>query len=153
MRYPRCTVHPGSRESDCFSHYNHLQLEGSPGALLLSALDPTQPPDEIIIADDGSREDTRDLVSRISRDGRVPFVHIWQRDKGFRAARIRNKAIAKATVSILSSSMETSFYTNHSLRTTMRPRGPVFSPRVPSSSNPKPERTSPKRETADFFLF
>ena len=63
---------------------------------LLSALDQTRPADEIIIADDGSREDTRDLVCRIAAFDRVPIYHIWQKDKGFRAARIRNKAIAKA---------------------------------------------------------
>jgi glycosyltransferase involved in cell wall biosynthesis len=63
---------------------------------LLSALEQNQPADEIIIADDGSREDTRDLVCRIAEDYRVPLCHLWQRDKGFRAARIRNKAITKA---------------------------------------------------------
>ncbi len=26
----------------------------------------------------------------------VPVVHVWQKDKGYQAARIRNKAIAKA---------------------------------------------------------
>jgi glycosyltransferase involved in cell wall biosynthesis len=64
---------------------------------LLSAMDQTQPAGEIIVADDGSREDTRDLVGRMAGNSRVPIYHIWQKDKGFRAARIRNKAMAKAS--------------------------------------------------------
>lgn len=54
-------------------------------------------PHEILVADDGSNEETRDLVDRYRADSPVSLVHVWQPDKGFRLSRIRNKAIRKAT--------------------------------------------------------
>jgi glycosyltransferase involved in cell wall biosynthesis len=53
-------------------------------------------PDEVIVADDGSREDTRELVDRYTKQFPVPLVHVWQEDNGFQLSRIRNKAIAGA---------------------------------------------------------
>ena len=54
-------------------------------------------PDEVIIADDGSGPDTEAEIS--GRLSGTPYLihHVWQEDKGFRAARIRNIAISKAT--------------------------------------------------------
>jgi glycosyltransferase involved in cell wall biosynthesis len=63
---------------------------------LLSVFQQTRKPDEIIIADDGSGQDTTELVQRMAEGSPVPIFHVWQEDKGFRAARIRNKAIVKA---------------------------------------------------------
>jgi len=63
---------------------------------ILSALGQTRLPDEIIVADDGSTKDTGDLVQRMASGPPIPILHVWQDDQGFRAARIRNKAIAKA---------------------------------------------------------
>jgi glycosyltransferase involved in cell wall biosynthesis len=54
------------------------------------------PPGEVIVADDGSREDTRELVQARAQDFPVPLRHVWQEDLGFRAARVRNLAIAAA---------------------------------------------------------
>ncbi len=54
-------------------------------------------PDEIIIADDGSTQDTRDLIDNISKRSTIPIIHVWQKDDGFRLAQIRNKAIAKSS--------------------------------------------------------
>lgn len=54
-------------------------------------------PNEIIIADDGSKEDTRELIHQLSVSSQVPIVHVWHEDLGFRLATIRNKAIVKAT--------------------------------------------------------
>lgn len=51
-------------------------------------------PDEVIIADDGSRDDTREMISHYQKTFPVPLKHVWQEDKGFRASLIRNKAIA-----------------------------------------------------------
>lgn len=51
---------------------------------------------EIVIADDGSRDDTRALIERISRDAPLPVRHVWQADEGFQKSRILNKAIAAA---------------------------------------------------------
>lgn len=54
-------------------------------------------PDEVIIGDDGSGEETADMIRRISRDFPVPLRHIWQPDNGFRAAMVRNRCVAAAT--------------------------------------------------------
>lgn len=51
-------------------------------------------PDEILVADDGSRPDTADVVARWRQALPVPVRHLWQEDRGFRAARCRNRAIA-----------------------------------------------------------
>lgn len=51
-------------------------------------------PDEIIVADDGSKEDTRVLIERMAKDFPVPLRHVWQEDLGFRAARCRNRGMA-----------------------------------------------------------
>lgn len=49
---------------------------------------------EIIVADDGSKKETTDLIKAYQQKG--PIIHAWQDDKGFRAARARNLAMAKA---------------------------------------------------------
>jgi len=54
-------------------------------------------PDDVIVADDGSREDTAQLVQEFARDFPVPLRHAWQEDLGFRAARVRNLGIAAST--------------------------------------------------------
>ncbi len=54
-------------------------------------------PDEVIVADDGSGPDTRWMLEDIARGFPVPLRHHWQEDRGFRAARSRNRAIAAAT--------------------------------------------------------
>lgn len=51
-------------------------------------------PHEVVVADDGSREDTRALIERVARGYPVPLRHSWNEDKGFRAALSRNRAIA-----------------------------------------------------------
>lgn len=48
---------------------------------------------EIMMADDGSREETRELVERLAASFTVPVRHIWQPDDGFRKCTILNKAI------------------------------------------------------------
>jgi len=49
---------------------------------------------QLIVADDGSGAETAELVRRFS--SRAPFKvsHVWQEDRGFRAAAIRNRAVA-----------------------------------------------------------
>ena len=63
---------------------------------ILSALRQTRPPEEILIADDGSGEETKRSVDRLAEDSPVPIQHIRQSHRGFRAAKIRNKAMARA---------------------------------------------------------
>jgi glycosyltransferase involved in cell wall biosynthesis len=48
---------------------------------------------EIIIGDDGSTEETRELIERMRVDTGMTIKHIWQRDDGFRKCRILNKSI------------------------------------------------------------
>ena len=64
--------------------------------VLKSAFRQSELPREIIVADDGSREDTRDMVEALAKESPVPVRHCWHPDTGFRLAEIRNKAIAMA---------------------------------------------------------
>lgn len=52
---------------------------------------------EIIVADDGSGEETRVLLDRMRQASPVPLHHVWQPDDGFQKCRILNKAIAKSS--------------------------------------------------------
>lgn len=49
---------------------------------------------ELVIADDGSTEETARLIDRLSAHSPVPIRHVWQPDEGFQKCRILNKAIA-----------------------------------------------------------
>lgn len=66
-------------------------------AVLLSILQVSELPDEVIIADDGSRSDTKEVVEAFVARFPVPLKHCWQEDLGFRLAAIRNKAIAMSS--------------------------------------------------------
>lgn len=48
---------------------------------------------EIIIADDGSREATKNLIDKLRAEIDIPIVHVWQEDNGFQKSQILNKAI------------------------------------------------------------
>ncbi len=52
-------------------------------------------PAEVIVADDGSTRETRETVAKWS--GKLPLIHSWLPDHGFRAARSRNLAAIKTT--------------------------------------------------------
>ncbi len=51
---------------------------------------------EILVADDGSGDGTRDLIRRMAPAAPVPMAHVWQEDRGFRAGAARNRAAARA---------------------------------------------------------
>jgi glycosyltransferase involved in cell wall biosynthesis len=51
---------------------------------------------EVLVADDGSTEDTRMLVAAQAATAPVPVRHVWQEDRGFRAGAARNRAAARA---------------------------------------------------------
>jgi glycosyltransferase involved in cell wall biosynthesis len=53
-------------------------------------------PSDVIIADDGSNDDTIELIKNFQLTSFLNIIHSWQKDKGFRAATSRNKAIAKS---------------------------------------------------------
>jgi len=63
-------------------------------AVLEGCLAQTDANFEVIVADDGSTRETAALVANYA--ARVPFAirHVWQEDLGFRAAAIRNRALA-----------------------------------------------------------
>ncbi len=63
---------------------------------LLSVLNLTKLPYEVIIADDGSKDDTKELINQYREKFPVPLIHVWHEDKGFRLAEIRNRAIKVA---------------------------------------------------------
>ena len=54
-------------------------------------------PDEVIIADDGSGDDTKETIRAFQKTSDLNIIHSWQKDSGFRAAKSRNKAIAKSS--------------------------------------------------------
>ncbi len=62
--------------------------------LLQSVLKQTVLPNEVIIADDGSREDTKNLIEGFQKKFPIPLIHIWHEDKKNRKPKIMNKAIA-----------------------------------------------------------
>ena len=71
-----------------------------PDALVqvLDSLDhQTQPPDEVLVADDGSETQTAAAIDGLSRQVTYPLLHVWHEDRGFRAAKIRNDAIRNAS--------------------------------------------------------
>lgn len=51
---------------------------------------------EIVIADDGSTSETKELLSLFSSKFKYPIVHVWQEDEGFQKSKILNKAILKS---------------------------------------------------------
>lgn len=48
---------------------------------------------EVVIADDGSRQETTDLIKRYQERGKLSIQHIWHADDGFKKCEILNKAI------------------------------------------------------------
>jgi len=62
---------------------------------LLSSLQQTIQPIEIVVADDGSMPDTGKMIAGIAAQAPFPVIHSWQENEGFRLSASRNKAIAK----------------------------------------------------------
>ena len=53
-------------------------------------------PNEIVIADDGSSEQTKNLINSYKKLFSVPLLHVWHKDEGFRRSVILNKAVSLA---------------------------------------------------------
>ncbi|MFV0564571.1 MAG: glycosyltransferase family 2 protein [Flavobacteriaceae bacterium] len=51
---------------------------------------------EIIIADDGSTQETEAVIKGFKAVSRLNIIHVWHEDKGFRKTKILNKALLKA---------------------------------------------------------
>jgi hypothetical protein len=48
---------------------------------------------ELVIADDGSKQPTIDLINRMKQLVSYPIIHVWQEDNGFQKSQILNKAL------------------------------------------------------------
>ena len=48
----------------------------------------------VVVADDGSGSETREVVERVAQRAPFPVRHVWQEDRGYRLAAIRNRAAA-----------------------------------------------------------
>ena len=64
--------------------------------LLLSVLNQTILPNEVIIADDGSKNETKIMIERFQKTFPIPLIHIWHKDLKNRKPKIMNKAISKS---------------------------------------------------------
>lgn len=64
---------------------------------LLSAINQSRAADEIIIGDDGSQPETRDMINDIRSTTDIPIIHVWHEDNGFRLAMMRNKSVAASS--------------------------------------------------------
>lgn len=65
--------------------------------VILSASRQTVIPNEVVIADDGSRDNTKELIDRMRPNMPFKLLHAWQEDKGFRLATAANRAFAMCT--------------------------------------------------------
>lgn len=66
-------------------------------ACLKSVMKQSILPTEIIIADDGSTFETKDVICKYKKIISAPIIHVWHEDKGFRKTIILNKAIKKVS--------------------------------------------------------
>ncbi len=56
---------------------------------------------EIVVADDGSGEETKAIIEKFSAESSIPIIHVWHEDKGFQKSEILNKAILASTTDYL----------------------------------------------------
>ena len=61
----------------------------------------SRPPQEMLLADDGSGNETREIFLRWSAPRPFPCRHFWQAHEGFRKAHILNRAVAAANSNYL----------------------------------------------------
>ncbi|MBV1922731.1 MAG: glycosyltransferase family 2 protein [Flavobacteriaceae bacterium] len=85
MKNPTCTL-----VTPTYNWPEALEL------LLLSVKNQSYLPNEVIIADDGSKEETKKLIEHFQKDFPVPLIHVWHEDNKNQKPAIMNKAIAKA---------------------------------------------------------
>ena len=50
-------------------------------------------PDEVVVCDDGSESECKNYILDLFKNFPCILKYVWQEDKGFRAAAIRNKGI------------------------------------------------------------
>ena len=67
--------------------------------VLRALLAQRQPPFEILVADDGSGDPTRQAIRQMANGAEIPIRHLWQTDVGFRAASARNMRLPQPRAS------------------------------------------------------
>jgi glycosyltransferase involved in cell wall biosynthesis len=70
-------------------------------AVLAGYFDQTDADFELLVADDGSTEETRTLVESHAARAPFPLHHVWQEDRGFRPGAARNRAAARTRAAYL----------------------------------------------------
>lgn len=63
--------------------------------VLISVIQQSVQPNEILIADDGSTEQTKEVINSFST--KLNIKHIWHKDNGFQKTIILNKALSKSS--------------------------------------------------------
>ena len=48
---------------------------------------------DIVIADDGSNDETKEKIDALKNSIKIPIIHVWHPDNGFQKTKILNKAI------------------------------------------------------------
>jgi glycosyltransferase involved in cell wall biosynthesis len=95
---PAMNPKPADQVSVIVSTYcGHLQLR----LVLLALGRQTLVPGEVLVADDGSGDETRKMLTALAPGMPFRLVHVWQPDENFRLARNRNNAIHHARGDIL----------------------------------------------------
>ena len=56
---------------------------------------------EVVIADDGSTNETKQLIDGFRSKSNLKIIHVWQDDHGFQKTKILNKAILQTTADYL----------------------------------------------------
>lgn len=69
--------------------------------LLICLMNQSIQVDELIIADDGSKEKVRDFINEMIPQCKFKIKHVYQEDKGFRLAKSRNNAVRASEGDIL----------------------------------------------------
>ena len=64
---------------------------------IISLLNQTDDNYEIVVADDGSGIETKNLIEALKKKTEIKIIHAWQEDRGFRLAKSRNNAVKAAT--------------------------------------------------------
>lgn len=56
---------------------------------------------EMVIADDGSKEETKKMINELQKEVFYPIIHVWHKDDGFQKSAILNKAIVATTTNYI----------------------------------------------------
>lgn len=122
--------------------------------VLISIKKQTLLPNEVIIADDGSKDNTKELINGFRAGFPIPLIHVWHEDNGFNKSIILNKAIAKASGDYIIQSdgdcILHPFFVNDHLKHATRNQY-LYGSRVNIQSNHLTELFSKKQTSFSFY--